>query len=135
MKKVILFFLTAAILTGCATPFNERVKEAQAEIEASFKKLGYSPNTRDVMKYKVVPRMKRDREWEEKQISFRDHGDRSWVGLHKFFVQDADYNFDYGLRIGDSTSDIEKIRWFEIQLDDVFTIYRIGFVKRVKRKQ
>ncbi len=134
MNKIIIGFITCVILAGCATPFNERVDEAQSEIEASFAKLGYSPAPQDVMKYKVVPRVKREFKWKEKQISFRDHGDKSWTALHKYFAKDADYDFDYGLRIGDSASDIEQIRWFEFQLDDVYTIYRIGFVRRTKRK-
>jgi len=134
MNKFIIVFLTCVILAGCATPFNERVEKAQTEIEASFAKLGYSPSPRDVMKYKIVPRVKKEFKWDEKQISFRDHGDKSWTALHKYFAQDAKYDFDYGLRIGDSESDIEKIRWFEFQLDDVYTIYRIGFVRRTKRK-
>jgi len=133
MNKLISILITATILAGCATPFNERVKKAQAEIETSFKTLGYFPNTRDVMKYQVVRKSKKGREWDEKQITFRDHQDRSNMDLHKFFLKDAYYNFDYGLRIGESVSDIEKIRWFEFQLDDVFTIYRIGFVQRTPR--
>jgi len=135
MNKFIVIFIVNLILMGCAIPFNDRVKNAQSEIEDSFKKLGYYPNKRDVMKYKVVPRVKREFKWNEKQISFRDNGDKSWTGLHKFFAQDAKFDFDYELRIGDSTSDIEQIRWFEFQLDDIYTIYRIGFVRRTKEKK
>ncbi len=134
MNKIIIVFIASVILAGCAIPFNERVKEAQTEIEASFQKLGYSPAPQDIMKYKIVPRVKRERKWEEKQISFRDNGRMSWTALHKYFAKDAGYNFNYGLRIGDSTSNLEQIRWFEFQLDDVYTIYRIGFVRRTKRK-
>jgi hypothetical protein len=133
MNKIIFIFAAIAFLSGCATPFAEHVKTAQTEIEASFQKIGYTP--RNVIKYKKVPRVKKDRKWEEKQISFLDLGSRNWKSLHEYFAHDADYSFDCHLTVGESESDIEKVRWFEFNLDKVYTVYRIGFIRRLKRKR
>ncbi len=60
--------------------------------------------------------------------------------LHQFFARDAKYDFDYDLRVGESSTDIESIRWFEFKLDTYYTICRVAFIRKgshgvIPRKQ
>jgi len=112
------------ICVGCAT-FEERVKTAQKAIETSVKELGYTPN--DVIQFKTTRHNSRGQIWNERVMMLRDLEDRSWKELHQYFKRDAKYPFDYALRVGESESDIEQIRWFQFNLDQAFTVYRLEF--------
>ena len=68
-------------------------------------------------------------------MRMRDRGERTWPELHQFFAHDANYPFAYVLTVGESESDLEKIRWFEFKLDQVFTVYRLEFVKPQYRQE
>jgi len=126
--------VAGAVLTGCTT-FTARVAEAQKAIEKSFMQLGYGP--RDIepsyipgsSNYSSTLHTMRGRTWMERQVRFRDHQDRKGAELTKFFRQDAKFAFEHELTIGDSESDIEKIRWYEFKLDQFYTVYRIEFVR------
>lgn len=123
----ILFILTVMLVfAGCST-FESRVKEAQEEIEVSLKELNYTP--RDVVLFKTERRMRKGKTWNQRQMRLHDRGERTWQELHQFFARDANYPFAYVLTVGESESDLEKIRWFEFKLDRVFTVYRLEFVK------
>ncbi|NLF38784.1 hypothetical protein GX586_05025 [bacterium] len=115
-----------ALQCGCTT-FETRVNQAQVEIENSFMKIGYSPA--DIIEFDKTPREMKGRSWTERRILFSDHGDRTWSSLHQFFAKDAAYPFDYHIGVGESESDVEKRRSFEFKLDQVFTVYRVEFVK------
>lgn len=114
------------ILSGCAS-FDARVKHAQTKIEESFQTLGYTP--RDAIMFRTLPREMKGRRWVERTVRFRDRQDRSWQELHQFFRRNPAYDFDYYLTVGESESDLEKIRWFEFKLDRVFCVYRVEFVR------
>jgi hypothetical protein len=120
------------IFVGCST-FETRVKKAQEEIEQSLKDLNYTP--RDVVLFKTERRLRKGRIWNERQMRMRDRGERTWPELHQFFAHDANYPFAYVLTVGESESDLEKIRWFEFKLDQVFTVYRLEFVKPQYRQE
>lgn len=114
------------LLSGCAS-FDSRVKHAQTRIEESFQTLGYTP--RDAIMFRTLPREMKGRRWVERTVRFRDRQDRSWQELHQFFRRNPAYDFDYYLTVGESESDLEKIRWFEFKLDKVFCVYRVEFVR------
>ena len=115
------------LLTSCAS-FDDRVREAQQQIEDSFEELGYS--TGDVIEFTSTHRELKGRDWFERDVRFRDHGDRAPAAIHQYFAHEAPYEFDYDLRVGESESVVQKIRWYEFKLDEIFTIYRIEFVGR-----
>ena len=104
-----LFFIAA--LSACQAPFNERVLNAQDEIASSFSKIGYGPI--DVISSRSVPQMMQGKKWQERQVSFADRGDKEWNELHQFFRRDAKYDFDYDLRVGGISTDLESVRWVE----------------------
>lgn len=120
--------LSLFFLTGC-TGFSGHVKDAQQEIEQSFQALGYSP--RDVINFDTIPQERGEKKWFQRNIVFKDHEDKSWTELHQYFAHDAPYDFDCDLAVGESESDIQKIRWFEFKLDKYYTIYRIEFRRRI----
>jgi hypothetical protein len=115
------------LLSSCAS-FDNRVRVAQKEIEDSFKELGYT--TGDVIEFTSTHRELKGRKWFERDVRFRDRGDREPAAIHQYFAHDAPYDFDYDLRVGESESVVQKIRWYEFKLDEIFTIYRIEFVGR-----
>ncbi len=133
-KKTVLtpLFITAVLsllfVSGCTT-FPGKVKNAQKEIENSFQTLGYSP--RDVIDFDTIKRERDGQKWFQRNIVFKDHEDKTWKELHQYFAHDAPYNFDCELAVGESESDIQKIRWFEFKLDKFYTIYRIEFRRRI----
>lgn len=117
-----------AAISACQAPFNERVINAQNEIAASFSKIGYGPM--DAVTSRSVPQQMQGKKWFERQVSFADRCDKEWDQLHKFFLRDAKYDFDYDLRVGESSTDLESIRWFEFKLDHYYTICRVAFVRK-----
>ncbi len=121
-----LLCAAVAMLAGCSS-FQSQVKHAQAGIEESFKNIGYTP--RDAIEYRSTPREMKDRQWVERTVRFRDRQDRTWPELHQYFRNTAQYDFDYYLTVGESESDLEKIRWFEFKIDQVYCVYRVEFVR------
>ncbi len=118
------------LLCSCTT-FNDRVRKAQNGIGRSLEELGYSPV--DVVNFRKIPRTMKGRAWDERQVMFRDHEDRSWNELFKYFKYDADYEHDkFDLAVGESATDLETIRWFEFKIDRVFSVYRVGFIRAGK---
>jgi len=115
-------------LSACQAPFNERVINAQNEIAKSFSKIGYGPI--DAVTSRSVPQQMQGKKWFERQVSFADRGDKEWDQLHHFFARGAEYDFDYDLRVGESSTDLESIRWFEFKLDYYYTICRVAFVRK-----
>ena len=120
--------MAAVALAGCTT-FAERTKTAQTEIEKSFVKLGYSPSRKDTIEYTSTPRTMRGQTWMERQVRFLDHCDRDGTGLTKFFRKEAGFKFDHDIVIGESESDLQKIRWYEFKIDSLYTVYRVEFVR------
>jgi hypothetical protein len=121
--------LAGTLVAGCSS-FDSRVKEAQTQIEDSFEGLGYQ--TGDVVEFTSQRRELKDHEWFERRVRFRDRGDRDPAAIHQYFAHDAPYEFEYDLLVGESLSTIQKIRWYEFKIDDVFTVYRVEFVSRVR---
>jgi len=122
----LLVCIGLAAFSGCAS-FQSRVKDAQVSIENSFQDIGYTP--RDAITFRATPREMKGRQWVERTVRFRDKQDRTWQELHKFFRNNPKYNFEYYLTVGESESDLEKIRWFEFKIDQLFCIYRVEFVR------
>jgi len=128
-KPLVLCLILIVLLSACKTvPFNERVTNAQDEIAASFSRIGYGPA--DVVSVRKVPQRMQGKKWDERQVSFADHCDREWNRLHQFFAYDAHYNFDYDLTVGESSTDLESIRWFEFKLDTFYPICRVAFIRK-----
>jgi len=118
------------LLCSCTT-FNDRVREAQNKIGRSLEELGYGPV--DVVNFRKIPRTMKGRTWDERQVMFRDHEDRSWNELFKYFKYDADYDHEEcDLSVGESETDLETIRWFEFKIERVFSVYRVGFIRAGK---
>ncbi|MCX7846704.1 MAG: hypothetical protein N2595_01530 [bacterium] len=118
--------ISTVLVNGCAS-FDARVKHAQTKIEESFQTLGYTP--RDAVMFRTTPREMKGRRWVERTVRFRDKMDRSWQELHQFFRRNPAYDFEYYLTVGESESDVEKIRWFEFKIDQVFCVYRVEFMR------
>jgi len=127
-KIITVCSVLIVMLSACQAPFNERVTKAQDEIAASFSRIGYGPA--DVVTVKSVPQQMQGKKWNERQVAFSDHCDREWDMLHQFFAHDAKYDFDYDLRVGESSTDIESIRWFEFKLDTYYPICRVAFIRK-----
>lgn len=123
IASVILLFCV-----GCTT-FPDKVARAQSEIEASFQQLGYSPS--DVALFETFPRERQGNLWYMRHIVFQDRGNKSWPDLRQFFAHEANYSFDFDLAVGESESDIQKVRWFEFKLDTHYTVYRVEFHRRI----
>ncbi len=126
------------MLSACQAPFNERVTKAQDAIAASFSKIGYGPA--DVVTVSSIPQQMQGKKWFERQVAFRDHCDKEWDAVHQFFARDAKYDFDYYLTVGESSTDIESIRWYEFKLDEFYPICRVAFIRKgshgvIPRKQ
>lgn len=128
-RTAAVVLMASAVLVGCAS-FDDQVREAQEQIEQSFEQLGYGPG--DVLEFTSSRRELKGKEWFERNVRFRDRGDREPAMIHQYFAQDAPYEFDYDLRIGESESVVQKIRWYEFKLDEIFTVYRVEFVSRVR---
>jgi hypothetical protein len=128
----LLWASVAAVLLGACTSFESRVQVAQAQIDESFASLGYTP--KDVVEFKSTPHTKKGRSWVERTIRFQDKGDRPLPQITKFFRQDAQYDFEHYMTIGESDSDMQFIRWYEFKLDKTYPIYRIEFVRPQRGK-
>ena len=112
------------LISGCAS-FESKVENAQREILESVDNLGYSPN--DVKYFSTKRRERNGKTWNERDMRLRDHEDRSWQELHQYFSREVKYNFDNTLTVGESESDIERIRWFEFKINQFYTIFRLEF--------
>jgi hypothetical protein len=119
------------LCVGC-TSFDVQVKNAQKAIETSVKDLEYTPN--DVIQFKTIRHNNKGVIWNERVMLLSDREDRTWKELHQYFAHDAEFPFSYELRVGESESDIEKIRWFQFNLDHVYTVYRLEFRRLQVRK-
>jgi hypothetical protein len=87
-----------------------------------------------VVEFKSTPHTKKGRSWVERTIRFQDKGDRPLPQITKFFRQDAQYDFEHYMTIGESDSDMQFIRWYEFKLDKTYPIYRIEFVRPQRGK-
>lgn len=124
----LLLAVCAALVafSGCSS-FQSRVKHAQVSIENSFQNIGYTP--RDAISFRSTPREMKGRQWVERTVRFRDRQDRTWQELHQYFRNNPQYDFEYYLTVGESESDLEKIRWFEFKIDQIYCVYRVEFVR------